>query len=191
MIVFKEKQYTEYENTRLLYNELTRYGEDRNMRVEIINRSQLIPVLKGDCVVVEKFVISTSFFGKDKYRMYIKIGARTPLPEAIKLDSQSGYEKVGKLTFKINTGDDNNNNNNNNKNNKKNNKGKNFSVLSGKYDYSVDLQRDTRNPYGEVIKYDKKSRELIIECDSVRDAVYCLKILPFGFHYKRFLLDQQ
>ena len=73
MIVFKEKTYSEYDAMRSLYNELLRNGQ-RGLW-ELCTKSQVIPILKGNNIVIERFVISTSLFGRDKYRMYIKIGA--------------------------------------------------------------------------------------------------------------------
>lgn len=85
MIQFKQKEFTEYDAMRSLYvriMELTR--NDRN-RFPVINTSSLIPILKGNNIVIERFVISTSVFGKDVYRMYLKIGARAKLPDEVRL----------------------------------------------------------------------------------------------------------
>ena len=91
MIKFVQKQYTEYDAMRALYVELTKYS-DKN-KFEVIDRSALIPVLKGNNVVIERFVISTSMFGKDKYRMYLKIGAKAKLPDDVRLAGSRVYDK--------------------------------------------------------------------------------------------------
>lgn len=71
MIKFRQKEFTEYDAMRSLYVKLMRYS-DRN-KFGVIDTSALIPVLRGNNVVIERFVISTSMFGKDKYRMYLKL----------------------------------------------------------------------------------------------------------------------
>jgi len=202
MIVFKEKTYSEFEAMRTLYTELGRAGLLRGGMYDIINTSQLIPILKGNNVVIEKFVISTSLFGKDKYRMYLKIGAKAKLPDEVRLPGRTNVERLGKISFnfKNNTGGggNNNNGNGNNKNKNRQNRGgnnnqggnqqHNFSI-EGSYNYQADIQLEVQNLLGEAIKYDKKSRELILEFDSVQDAIRALNILPFGIRYKTYLLE--
>lgn len=203
MIVFKEKSYSEFEAMRTLYTELGRLGLLRGGMYDIINTSQLIPILKGNNVVIEKFVISTSLFGKDKYRMYLKIGAKAKLPDEVRLPGRTNVERLGKISFnfKNNTGGGGGNNNNGNGNNRNrnrqnhggnNNQGgnqqHNFSI-EGSYNYQADIQLEVQNLLGEAIKYDKKARELILEFDSVQDAIRALNILPFGIRYKTYLLE--
>ena len=191
MIVFKEKTYSEFEAMRTLYTELGRAGLLRGGMYDIINTSQLIPILKGNNVVIEKFVISTSLFGKDKYRMYLKIGAKAKLPDEVRLPGRTNIERLGKISFnfKNNTGG---NNQQQKKKDKKNKKKPweqhNFSI-EGSYNYQADIQLEVQNLLGEAIKYDKKSRELILEFDSVQDAIRALNILPFGIRYKTYLLE--
>jgi hypothetical protein len=203
MIVFKEKTYSEFEAMRTLYTELGRAGLLRGGMYDIINTSQLIPILKGNNVVIEKFVISTSLFGKDKYRMYLKIGAKAKLPDEVRLPGRTNVERLGKISFnfKNNTGGgggNNNNGNGNNRNRNRQNRGgnnnqggnqqHNFSI-EGSYNYQADIQLEVQNLLGEAIKYDKKARELILEFDSVQDAIRALNILPFGIRYKTYLLE--
>ena len=193
MIVFKEKQYSEFEAMRSLYVELGRAGLVRNGMYDIINTSQLIPILKGNNVVIEKFVISTSMFGRDKYRMYLKIGAKAKLPDEVRLDSRTSYERVGHIKFGFKNGiggGGNNNQKNNNKNNRGGNNGQhNFGDINGSYEYNADLQMEVTRLLGEAIKYDKKARELILEFDSIPDAIRALNVLPFGLRYKTYLLE--
>ena len=88
MIKFRQKEFTEYDAMRSLYVKLMRYS-DRN-KFGVIDTSALIPVLRGNNVVIERFVISTSMFGKDKYRMYLKIGAKAKLPDEVRNHIRSG-----------------------------------------------------------------------------------------------------
>jgi hypothetical protein len=190
MIVFKEKTYSEFEAMRTLYTELGRAGLLRGGMYDIINTSQLIPILKGNNVVIEKFVISTSLFGKDKYRMYLKIGAKAKLPDEVRLPGRTNVERLGKISFnfKNNTGGNNQQKKKNNKKDKKPWQQKEFGI-EGSYNYQADIQLEVQNLLGEAIKYDKKARELILEFDSVQDAIRALNILPFGIRYKTYLLE--
>jgi hypothetical protein len=203
MIVFKEKIYKECEAMRTLYTELGRAGLLRGGMYDIINTSQLIPILKGNNIVIEKFVISTSLFGKDKYRMYLKIGAKAKLPDEVRLPGRTNIERLGHISFNFKNnagggGDGGNDNNGGNKKdkNKKNGKGgnngnwnQNHFSITGSYNYQADIQLEVQNLLGEAIKYDKKARELILEFDSVQDAIRALNILPFGIRYKIYLLE--
>jgi hypothetical protein len=157
---------------------------------DIINTSQLIPILKGNNVVIGKFVISTSMFGKDKYRMYLKIGAKAKLPDEVRLPGRTNVERLGRISFnfKNNVGGGGNQQGGGTKN--KNNDGqRSFGEVGGRFDYSADIQLEVQNLLGEAIKYDKKARELILEFDSVQDAIRALNILPFGIRYKTYLLE--
>ena len=73
MIEFKQKYYSEYDAMKSFYEELKKYSRmNRSFpKVDIIDSSALIPVLRGNNIVIERFVISTSFGSKDKYRMYL------------------------------------------------------------------------------------------------------------------------
>lgn len=193
MIVFKEKIYKECEAMRTLYTELGRAGLLRGGMYDIINTSQLIPILKGNNVVIEKFVISTSLFGKDKYRMYLKIGAKAKLPDEVRLPGRTNVERLGHISFNFKNNTGGGNNQQDKKKDKKKNKKKpweqkEFSI-EGSYNYQADIQLEVQNLLGEAIKYDKKARELILEFDSVQDAIRALNILPFGIRYKIYLLE--
>ena len=100
MITFRQKEFTEYDAMKAFYNELCRLT-DRN-RFPIITKSELIPILKGNNVVIEKFVIASPFFGKDVYRMYIRVGLKAKMPEAIKLTDKQYDKRLGdfQLNFK-------------------------------------------------------------------------------------------
>ena len=178
---------------RTLYTELGRAGLLRGGMYDIINTSQLIPILKGNNVVIEKFVISTSLFGKDKYRMYLKIGAKAKLPDEVRLPNRTNVERLGHISFnfKNNTGGGGNNKQQQGKKDKDKKKKwqqREFGI-EGSYNYQADIQLEVQNLLGEAIKYDKKARELILEFDSVQDAIRALNILPFGIRYKTYLLE--
>ena len=198
MIVFKQKTYSEYEAMRSLYVELMRDGGKRG-KWETISKSQLPAVLKGNNVVVEKFVISTSLFGRDKYRMYLKIGAKAKLPDEVRFPGYYYDEKLGGLSLKISGGvpfkNQQQNNFSNtkeksfgkNKNNNNNNNG--GKLLSAEYNNRFDIEIEVHNLIAEAIKYDKKARELILEFDTIQDAIRALNILPFGINYNIKLLE--
>ena len=197
MIVFKQKTYSEYEAMRSLYIELMRDGGKRG-KWEIISKSQLPAVLKGNNVVVEKFVISTSLFGRDKYRMYLKIGAKAKLPDEVRFPGYYYDEKLGGLSLKLTGGVPFKNQQQNNfsdakekafgknKNNNNNNGGK---LISAEYNNRFDIEVEVHNMIAEAIKYDKKARELILEFDTIQDAIRALNILPFGTNYNIKLLE--
>jgi len=90
MIQFRQKEFSEYDAMHSLYNELMRYGDKG--KYTVIDKKALIPILKGNNVVIERFVISTYFLKKDKYRMYLKIGAKAKMPDEVRLP-QSVYDK--------------------------------------------------------------------------------------------------
>lgn len=103
MIEFKQKQFAEYDAMRSLYVELMK---DYNWRqkIGIIDQSALIPILRGNNIVIERFVITTSFLHRDKYRMYIKIGARAKLPDDVRLPGWTTEERLGRASINFNTG---------------------------------------------------------------------------------------
>ena len=229
MIIFKQKEFSEYDAMRQLYVELDKLGCFKNHKVEVISQSALIPVLKGNNVVIEKFTQATRLFGKDRYRMYIKVGAKAKMPDDVRLPQSSYNKSLGTLNIGLNFGFDvdkkenqtqgnnstrnnqrgnrgNNNpsdnnfsdttehpkfrqkefgNNNNNKNKDKG--GKFFNV---KFNPSIDfLNYQVHTLLGDAIKYDKRDRSLVLEFDSIFNAIKALNILPFGIGYKVYLLN--
>ena len=212
MIVFKQKEYTsnEYDAMRSLYVELMR--GDCRLRVEIIDRSQLIPVLRGNNVVIERFVI-VPVGRQDRFRMYLKIGGRAKLPDQVRLTSRNEYRKFGSLKVDLNSSagfpkqdQDNTNTDGNNYQNKP--KQKKYSLFDQKefgkkgggkksptpfakanLPLFVDINYQVRKLLGEALVYDKNSRTLVLEFDSIRDAINALNVLPFGINYKLYLLD--
>lgn len=210
MINFRQKEFTEYDAMRSLYVELMR--GDCRLRVNVIDRSELIPVLKGNNIVIERFVISP--VGRvDKYRMYLKIGAKAKLPDQVRLTGRNEYRKFGSMKIdlqaaafppgKSDNGGGNNQQNNNNNNQQKKKKRKTYSSILGQKEFGngpapfakagmplfVDLSYQVNKLMGEALMYDRNSRTLVLEFDSIRDAINALNILPFGINYKLYLLD--
>ena len=103
MIKFKEKTFSEYDAMRQLYVELMKLGADRN-KFKIIDTSALIPILRGNNIVIEKFTQATRIFGKDRYRMYLKIGAKAKLPDDVRLPQRFYDKELGKLELGVNVG---------------------------------------------------------------------------------------
>ena len=146
----------------------------------------------------EEFVRSTRRFGRDKYRMYLKIGAKAKLPDEVRFPGYYYTEKRRELSLKVSGGVPFKNQQQNNfsdakekafgknKNNNNNNGGK---LLSAEYNNRFDIEVEVHNMIAEAIKYDKKSRELILEFDTIQDAIRALNILPFGINYNIKLLE--
>lgn len=188
MIKFVQKQYTEYDAMRALYVELTRYS-DKN-KFEVIDRSALIPVLKGNNVVIERFVISTSMFGKDKYRMYLKIGAKAKLPDDVRLAGSRVYDKkLLDLSISFKGGVKPDFQKNFNKGGKNNKGGGQFGINTEIKTPYLSLNQEVHELLGKALKYDKKDRSLVLEFSEISLAIRALNILPFGLGYKIYLLD--
>jgi hypothetical protein len=196
MIQFRQKQFTEYDAMKTLYEKILRKtGGDKNKRFKIINKSQLIPILKTNSVVVEKFTISTSMFGRDKYRMYIKIGAKAKLPDEVRLPELKEHIKtVGNFNINLKGGL----------------LGKKFSEMPAQKEFGkgggggnnnpgpvlgtelskrINITRKVQEILGEAIEYSKTQRSLVLEFTSVDDAIEALNYLPFGLNYQIYLLD--
>lgn len=205
MIVFRQKEYSEYDAMRSLYVELMRYS-DRN-RFDTIDKSALIPILKGNNIVIERFVISTTLFGKDRYRMYLKIGAKAKMPDEVRLPSKVYDKRLGNMQVNVNSGVFANNqrqqNNNNRPQQNQPRQTNNSEVIekqfadkkgpppfiSGSMSPYIDLTVKVQELLGDAIVYDKQSRTLVLEFKSIRDAIQALNVLPFGLNYKIYLLD--
>ena len=77
----------------------------------------------------------------------------------------------------------------NNKKKKKNNNDGGGDINSGIDFGRVSIEREMTIPRGETLEYDKKERSIVLEFDSIPDAVAALNILPFGLNYNIYLLD--
>ena len=191
MIEFKEKRFSEYDAMRSLYVELMKYG-DRN-KYKVIDQSQLIPILKGNNVVIERFVISTSFLHKDKYRMYLKIGAKAKMPDDVRLPQHVYDKKLLDAQININPAQA--------SGEKKEEKkfafiqkefgkgGGGKPTVSGNLSFGGNITYDVKELLGDAVKYDKEGRSLVLEFNSIQDAIRALNILPFGLNYNIYLLN--
>lgn len=233
MIKFRQKEFTEYDAMRSLYVKLMRYSD--RTKFGVIDTSALIPVLRGNNVVIERFVISTSMFGKDKYRMYLKIGAKAKLPDEVRLPGKTYDKRLGNMQLNVshsifapkdsdpnwvskekknddtNLGDTTKPENDNPGGGRggrrkqsifsefprsileqrefKTKSDKQYPYISGSFSPSFDLSYEVSELLGEAVKYDKKSRTLVLEFKSIEDAINALNILPFGLGYKIYLLN--
>jgi hypothetical protein len=193
MIQFRQKTFSEYDAMRTLYVELLKRG-DRN-KWKVIDKSSLIPVLRGNNVVVERFVISTSFAHRDRYRLYLKIGAKAKLPDEVRLPERVYDKRLGNANLNINVGTF--------APGTKDLKQKSMSVvfrqkefkgggapptISASVSPSINLTYEVRELLGDAVKYDKKERSLVLEFKTIDNAIQALNILPFGINYNIFLL---
>ena len=197
MIEFRQKFFSEYDAMKSLYEELKRYArQNRNtFNFGVIDSSALIPILKGNNVVIERFVISTSFGKKDKYRMYLKIGAKAKLPDEVRLPSYERQKSIGNLKFRLGAGmpkkryfSEASEPQQKEFGKNKNGGGGGNAIESGLELYP-NLSYTSNELKGETLKYDKKERSLVLEFSDIRSAVDALNILPFGLNYKIYLLD--
>lgn len=204
MIQFRQKEFSEYDAMRSLYVELMR-NESWKRRIQVIDSNSLIPVLKGNNIVIERFVISTSTFGKDKYRMYLKVGARAKMPDAVRLPSRPKYKKILGTSLEVQGGWFAKQQNKSEieeettagfrqkefADKKKNNGGGGPGpmVKAKMYPAIGELGYEKSEPRGETLEYNRKDRSIVLEFESIEDAIGALNILPFGLNYKIYLLD--
>ena len=203
MIEFRQKVFSEYDAMRSLYNELMRKDSPWRYKVNIIDTASLLPVLRGNNVVIERFVISTQWGRHDKYRMYLKVGSKAKMPDGVRLPGFDRSNKLFKTNLKLNGNTWFKQKNNSEileekafAKNKKGNNGGNNGNNGGGGDISTgidfgtaEINYDTTQPLGETLLYDPKSRSLVLEFTSIQDAIRALNVLPFGFNYKLYLLD--
>ena len=198
MIEFRQKEFSEYDAMRYLYTELMK-NDAWKRKIQKIDSNSLIPVLKGNNVVIERFVISTRPFHKDRYRMYLKIGAKAKMPDAVRLPGYTKSNKFLNSSIKLSGSVFAKQKNNSEIEAVPIFKQKDFGGKGGGGPKPLvsaeispvfaDIQYDTTVPRGDTLDYDKKSRSIVLEFDSVQDAIAALNILPFGLNYKVYLLD--
>lgn len=209
MIKFRQKQFAESDAMRSLYVELMKRTKNDRRKFPIIDTSALIPILKGNNIVIERFVISSSLFGRDKFRMYLKIGAKAKMPDEVRLPGVYYDKRLGNLslnfksgifTGKQDSGSEGGGGNGKGQQGKTfsetprqkifvKNKGNNNPNITAEFSPSINITKEVHKLLGEAVKYDKKSRSLVLEFDSIDDAIQALNILPFGINYKIYLLD--
>ena len=119
MIKFKQKEFSESDAMRPFYVKLQKEMKERRAPfVQIIGKSEMIPILSGNNVIIEKFVLVDKFFGKDTFKMYLRFGNKVKLPDSMKL-SDFKYENKNLLGgSRIDIDLFPNNNNNQQQNNK-------------------------------------------------------------------------
>ena len=188
MINFKQKEFAEYDAMRSLYVELMR-PEYKYLKIDVISPSELIPVLNGNSVVIEKFVISTSLFNKDRYRIYFKIGSKAKMPDKVRFSSRQEYHRLGRAGITVKGKFNKPSEKFFSSTKKKKNNGGDNSILSSEAPISVDLGYTVSKLSAETISYDIKNRSLVVEVDSIRDAINLLNVLPFGLNYKLYLVS--
>lgn len=202
MIKFRQKEFSEYDAMRSLYVELMKRCKDR---FKVIDTSSLIPILKGNNIVIERFVISTSLFGADTYRMYIRIGAKAKLPDEVRLPGKVYDKRLLNVSMRFKGGVNKPFQNNfsdlintekervklfsNNKGKKNNNGGGGGDAITAEVSPNLDLSIQRTKLLGEAVKYDKKSRLLVLEFSNIYEAIDALNILPFGLNYSIYLLN--
>ena len=194
MIQFRQKTFSEYDAMRALYVELLKRGDKNKWKV--IDKNSLIPVLRGNNVVIERFVISTSFAHRDRYMLYLKIGAKAKLPDEVRLPERVYDKRLGNASINFNMGLFAPSSKDNQVQKQKNMsivfKQKEFKgappTISASVSPNVNLTYEVRELLGEAVKYDKKERSLVLEFKTIDDAIRALNILPFGINYNIFLL---
>lgn len=179
MIQFRQKEFSEYDAMRYLVTEIYKRTQGDKRKFPIITPSAMIPILKGNNIVVEKFTIYSPMIGKDRYRMYLKIGAKAKLPDEVRLPSRTYDKSLGSMSVNFNGSI---------KSNPTDNK-KSMDIISSRISPNIELSRRVTNLLGDAVKYDKPSRSLVLEFDNVNSAIDALNILPFGINYKIYLLD--
>lgn len=205
-VKFRQKSFTEYDAMRSLYVELQR--NTRDIPVSVIDEHSLIPVLRDNSVVIERFVITTTYGHKDRYRLYLKIGAKAKMPDAVRLPGYTKMHKIGNLDLSLENAEWADPNINNYNYDSTFGREKRLSApfshggrvrlfsddkfhpdFKAKFSPNIDLSYETNEITGETLKYDKRERSLVLEFPSIQDAVRALKILPFGLNYKLYLLN--
>ena len=190
MIKYRQKIFSEHDAMNYFYNSLMNSGGDRN-RWKVIDSSALVPILKGNNIVIEKFTIIDSWLNKDRYRMYLRIGAKAKMPDSVRLPKGQGYDQdLGKISIKLSN--DKGFNSGNGRGNGNGNNGGGEGILSTSWNPQIGIKyRVDGEVLGKTIKYDKTARLLILEFQSIWDAIKSLNILPFGIGYKIYLLESR
>lgn len=210
MTVFKQKIFSEFDAMRSLFVELVKNSGPN--KFQMIKLNSLLPILKGNNIVIERFVISTGFFKRDTYRMYLKIGAKAKMPDEVRMPSRVydktllnstlnfGYEGSGgggggekkdggpTTTSKSDTAANEiivarlfSNNGGGG--------GYTQNGVKAGVNFPVNITYEVKQLLGDAIDYDKKSRSLVLEFNTIQDAIRAINILPFGVNYKIYLLD--
>lgn len=209
MTVFKQKIFSEFDAMRSLFVELVKNSGPN--KFQMIKLNSLLPILKGNNIVIERFVISTGFFKRDTYRMYLKIGAKAKMPDEVRMPSKVydktllnstlnfGYEGSGGGGGEKKDGSPTTTSKSETAANEvtvtrlfSNNGGGGGYTQNGVkagVNFPVNITYEVKQLLGDAINYDKKSRSLVLEFNTIQDAIRAINILPFGVNYKIYLLD--
>ena len=133
--------------------------------------------------------------------MYLKIGAKAKMPDEIKLPNKVYDERLLGMQINFNGafGSKNNNNEPQQRNNSDTTEGtivfrqKEFKggpppTITTNINPYINITHEVEDMIGDAVEYDKKSRSLVLEHNSIQDAIKALNILPFGINYKIYLL---
>lgn len=195
MIEFRQKVFSEYDAMKSLYNELMRKDSPWRYKIKVIDTSSLLPVLRGNNVVIERFVISTQAFKRDKFRMYLKIGAKAKMPDGVRLPGYTKNKKLWDTSLRLNGNTRFFQRNNSEIEFREKDFGKGGDnggggdIQAGLDFGRISVERETTIPRGVTLEYDKKERSIVLEFDSIQDAIKALDVLPFGLNYNMYLLD--
>ena len=214
MIQFREKTYSsrEYDAMRTLYVNLCRRF-DRN-RIKTIDQNQLASALKGNNIIIERFVINKPFFGVDTYRIYLKIGARAKMPDQVRLPSHKFKNRFGDIKTRFRGGwgdktlqlenhyrgefdpstdtrfsDTNEESRQKLFGDKKKGGGGGGEGVSFEFTPYIPNEYESQELMADVLLFDKKSRTLVLEAKTVDSIIDSLNLLPFGLNYNILLLD--
>jgi len=195
MIEFRQKVFSEYDAMKGLYNELMRKDSPWRYKIKVIDTSSLLPILRGNNVVIERFVISTQAFKKDKFRMYLKVGAKAKMPDGVRLPGYTKNKKLWDTSLKLNGNTrffqkSSSEIEFREKDFGKGGDGGGGGDIQASLDFGrISVERETTIPRGVTLEYDKKERSIVLEFDSIQDAIKALDVLPFGLNYNMYLLD--
>jgi len=195
MIEFRQKVFSEYDAMKSLYNELMRKDSPWRYKIKVIDTSSLLPILRGNNVVIERFVISTQAFKKDKFRMYLKVGAKAKMPDGVRLPGYTKNKKLWDTSLKLNGNTrffqkSSSEIEFREKDFGKGGDGGGGGDIQASLDFGrISVERETTIPRGVTLEYDKKERSIVLEFDSIQDAIKALDVLPFGLNYNMYLLD--
>jgi hypothetical protein len=133
--------------------------------------------------------------------MYLKVGAKAKMPDAVKLPGITRQKKLLGTSLEIQGGwfakqkekskseIEEETTTAGFRQKEFGNNGPKPMVTSRLYPTFGDLVYDKTETRGETLEYDKKDRSIVLEFDSIQDAIGALNILPFGLNYKVYLLD--
>lgn len=125
--------------------------------------------------------------------MYLKIGAKAKLPDAVRLAGSRVYDKKLldlSLSLKGGVKPGKSLDQKTYSTKKKGGDGGNpFGINAEIKTPYLSINQEVHELLGEAIRYEKKERSLVLEFSDIPSAIRALNILPFGLGYKIYLLD--